>query len=78
MGDEQRIAEIVSGIGKTGALQPEQDIFDAGLSSIQALELLTELEAVFEVSLPDEGFVKARTVRALHDLISAARNGSQP
>ena len=66
----------MSRIGKTGDLQPEQDIFDAGLSSIQALELLTELEAVFEVSLPDEGFVKARTVRALQDLISAARNGS--
>jgi acyl carrier protein len=78
---EQKIAAIVCRIGKIERLEPEQDYFDAGLASIQALELLADLEAEFEVTLPDEGFVQARTVRALGNLVVAARNnnaGSTP
>lgn len=72
----QQLAQIVQRLGNIAALAPEQDYFDAGLKSIQALELLAEVEAAFEVTLPDEEYAKVRNVRDLAGLVASARAGN--
>jgi acyl carrier protein len=50
-------------------LAPDQDFYDAGVTSIQALPLLMELEVRFDVAIPDERFVTVRNPRALSAVI---------
>jgi acyl carrier protein len=50
-------------------VSPDQDFYDAGVTSVQALPLLLELEERFEVSIPDDRFVAARTARRLSEMI---------
>ncbi|WP_437951089.1 acyl carrier protein [Sorangium sp. So ce296] len=66
---EKVIEVIVTVGGLPAAIQPDDDIYDAGFSSIRALQLLTELEDKFNVTLPDDKFSLARTPRALSALI---------
>jgi len=49
--------------------QPDQDFYDAGVTSVQALPLLLELEERFQVSIPDDRFVAARSARRLSEMI---------
>lgn len=65
------VMEIVEEIGKVKGLAPQQDFYDAGMSSIASLTLLIELESRFEVSLPDERFMECRTAQQLASLISS-------
>ena len=74
-GYERRIGEIVCRLAGLPRIDAELDYFDAGLASIQALELLSEVETTFEVSLLDEEFVRTRTVRDLAQLVSATAGG---
>lgn len=69
----ERITEIVYEIGKISGISPDDDIYDAGFSSINALQLLMELESAFEVSIPDDQFIGARSVRALHAVVERSR-----
>ncbi len=71
--DERQIIATICELAKIGTLMPDQDIYDAGVSSMQALQLLVELESVFTVTLPDDAFIQARTVRALKTLIQDQR-----
>ena len=64
-----RVRAIICGVGKIDHIEPDDDIYDAGVSSVRALELLLELEAAFEVSIPDDLFIEARTPRALHNVL---------
>lgn len=51
-------------------LKPEQDFFDAlGIDSVQALELLSELEIEFDVEVPDYELQGVKTFAALADVI---------
>jgi acyl carrier protein len=67
--DLQRITAIVCEVGKISGIDPDDDIYEAGFSSINALEMLMELESALEVSIPDDEFVKARSARALHAIV---------
>jgi acyl carrier protein len=67
--DLQRIAAIVCEVGKISGIGPDDDIYDAGFSSISALELLMELESALGVSIPDDEFINARTPRALSSVV---------
>ena len=69
----EQVRSLVCRIGKLGPLGPDDDFYQAGFDSINVLALLLELEAEYGVSIPDEQFVAARTVRDLHALI-AGRN----
>lgn len=71
--DESKIAAVICQLAKINTLRPDEDIYTAGISSIQAFQLLVELEAQFSVTLPDEAFVAARTVRTLERLIVSQR-----
>jgi acyl carrier protein len=64
-----QIAAIVCEVGKISGINPDDDIYDAGFSSINALALLIELETACDVSIPDEEFVHARSPRAFHAII---------
>jgi len=66
----ERITAILCRVGKLQNIGPDEDFYSAGFSSISALELLLELETEFGVSIPDDQFVPARTVRALDAVIS--------
>ena len=70
MNDIATITDLISRIGKIPPVAPDADIFDAGFVSINALELLVELETAFDVTIPDDDFLKARTVRDLHEMVS--------
>jgi len=51
-------------------LKPDQDFFDAlGIDSVQALELLSELEIEFDVEVPDYELQGVKTFAALADVI---------
>lgn len=50
-------------------LSPDQDFYDAGVTSVQALPLLMELESRFDVSIPDDRFVAVRNPRGLCTVI---------
>ncbi|WP_437314787.1 acyl carrier protein [Sorangium sp. So ce385] len=66
----EKVIEVIVTVGSLpAAIQPDDDIYDAGFSSIRALQLLTELEDQFNVTLPDDKFSLARTPRALSALI---------
>ena len=55
-------------------IQPEQDFFDAlGIDSVQALELLSELEIEFDVEVPDYELQGVKTFAALGEVIDARR-----
>jgi D-alanine--poly(phosphoribitol) ligase subunit 2 len=50
-------------------LQPDQDFYEAGVTSVQSLPLLLELEERFQVTIPDDQFVAARSARRLSEMI---------
>ena len=68
--DLDRIIGIVQTTGKLERLDASADFYEAGFSSINALQLLLELEAAFNVAIPDDDFVTARTCASLHELVS--------
>jgi acyl carrier protein len=71
----QRIIKIVRDAGHLSEIREDEDFYDAGFSSINALQLLLDLEAAFDVTIPDDEFVTARTCTALHQLISRIAQG---
>ena len=67
-----RLDDVLSTIRDvTGVTQvlPDQDFYDAGVTSVQSLPLLLELEERFQVSIPDDQFVAARSARRLSEMI---------
>jgi acyl carrier protein len=67
------VLDVLREVGGIANLQPDEDFYDAGITSLQALPLLLELEARFEVAIPDEQFVAARTARGLCELVRGVR-----
>jgi acyl carrier protein len=66
----QKIIDLVRSTGKIAGVEAGEDFYEAGFSSINALQLLMELEAAFDVTIPDEEFVTARTCSSLEALVS--------
>lgn len=76
--NQQNLAAIVSIICATAGittLKPEEDIYDAGLTSIQALPLLMDLEDRFGVTIPDDQFVNARSAAEILVIIESVGVG---
>ena len=67
------ILGIISKLGQLPEIQPDQDFYDAGFVSVNALPLLMELEDRFGVTLPDDRFIQARTPRDLNALVSSVQ-----
>ncbi len=65
------IVGIICKIGAVNGIQPDQDFYDAGFVSVNALPLLIELEDRFSIVIPDDRFITARTPKALSELVSS-------
>jgi acyl carrier protein len=74
---EVRVSEIIRRVSKqkpNGALPLDADVFrELGVESTAALDLLFSLEDEFGVSVPDDAFSSARTVRKMTELIEQLR-----
>ena len=71
-----RVTALVRETGGIGDIAPDEDFYDAGFTSLRSLELLLQLEAEWDVSIPDEEFIAARSVRSLGELIARLKEGS--
>ncbi len=67
------VMQVIQEVSGVAELQPDQDFYEAGVASVQALPLLLELESKFDVTIPDDRFISARTPRALTEIISGLR-----
>ena len=56
-----------------GSLAADQDFYDAGVTSVQALPLLIELETKFDCMIPDTKFVSIRSAGELSAMIAKSR-----
>ena len=72
----EAVAAVIRELCGISGLQPDQDFYDAGVTSVQALPLLMELEDRFEVAIPDERFIAVRNTRALCAVITEIKTGS--
>jgi acyl carrier protein len=70
------ILNVIQSVAGIQGLAPEQDFYEAGVTSIMALPLLMELEAAFNVSIPDQDFINARTPLALAELIARGKEAA--
>ena len=53
-------------------LAPDDDLFDKlGIDSLQALDLLTEIEDAFDVEIPDYELQDVRTLASIAHLVAA-------
>jgi acyl carrier protein len=68
------VIEVIREIGGlSNTLQEDQDIYESGVTSVQALPLLMELEARFNVTIPDDRFISARSPRDLYAVIKEVK-----
>ena len=65
----ERISRLICDVGGIPSLDPGQDFYEAGVSSVASLQLVMQLESDWGVSIPDEEFVAARTPLAVHALV---------
>jgi acyl carrier protein len=68
------VLEIVLRVGGLAHLDPDADYYEAGMTSVQSLPVLLELEDQFQVSIPDDQFIHTRTVRGLAKLVESLTN----
>jgi acyl carrier protein len=73
--DLARVMALVCEKGQIADLAPDDDFYDAGFTSLTSLDLLLELEAEWDVSIPDEEFIVERSVRSLGALITRLKEG---
>ena len=69
---ESKVREILASVtGHPGDVSSDADLYlDLGIASVHALQLLTDLEEQFGVSVPDRDFVEATSVAKLTAMMS--------
>lgn len=65
----EAVVAVIESLGGVTNLGPDQDFYEAGLSSVQALPLLMDLEDRFGVTIPDDRFIQARTPAGVATLL---------
>ncbi len=65
----QTVVTIIKSIAEIDELTPDQDFYDAGLTSLASLSLLLDLEERFNVKISDERFIACRTANELSAVI---------
>jgi acyl carrier protein len=63
------VEDTVKQVGSITDLTPDQDFYDAGLTSLASLTLLLELEDAFNISISDDRFINCRSVNDIVLLI---------
>lgn len=68
------LKEILCRLLSQENIAEDEDIYQAGLTSIMVLPLLSEIEDTFELTVPDADFLDARTPLALAQLVHRLRD----
>ena len=64
-----RTIEVIREVGSLDEIGPDDILYDNGLNSMHALSLLVELEEQYQIAIPDDEFISARTPRELNEMI---------
>jgi len=72
--DLETLKEILCRLLSRESIVEDEDIYQAGLTSIMVLPLLAEIEDTFQLTVPDADFLNARTPRALAQMIQQLRD----
>lgn len=67
----QVVTRTIVTLAKLPGIGPDDDIQDAGLTSLQMFDLRNKLEDAFGLELPDDRWTAARTPRALWSLVES-------
>ena len=73
MTEVERIIAIICEVGKLPEVGPDQDLQEAGFTSMSVLQLLVELEDAFNVSIPDDQYMACHTPNDLYRMIDGLR-----
>ena len=73
VGDIDRIIALIRETGGVADITPDADFYEAGFSSLNALNLLLELETAFGLSIPDDKFIQSRSPRGIEAMIACLR-----
>ena len=71
-----RVMAIVCEMGPIQDITADEDFYDAGFTSLSSLKLLLQLETEWDVSIPDEEFIVARSARSLAELVARLKDGA--
>ena len=71
-----RVMAIVCETGPIASISADEDFYDAGFTSLKSLELLLQLETEWDISIPDNEFIVARSARSLDELIARLKDGA--
>jgi acyl carrier protein len=69
----ETVKEILCRLLSVEDISADEDIYQAGLTSIMVLPLLAEIEDKFQLTIPDNDFLNARTPMALAELVQRLR-----
>lgn len=72
--DLEMLKEIICRLLSRTSIVEDEDICEAGLTSIMVLSLLAEIEDTFQLTIPVGDFLDARTPQALAQMIQRLRN----
>jgi acyl carrier protein len=74
---ESRIRGLIARVSGISPTVPgDADLYlDLGVASVHALELLTQLEQVFSIRIPDDDFVEATSIDRLVILVGRLTAG---
>ena len=72
--DLETLKEILCRLLSLESIVEDEDIYQAGLTSIMVLPLLAEIEDTFQLTIPDDQFLDARTPQSLAQMIQRLRN----
>lgn len=64
------VIAVIENLSGLQQLTPDRDFYEAGLSSVQALPLLMDLEDRFGLSIPDDRFILTRTASSVAALLT--------
>lgn len=71
-----RVIAIVCETGPIASISADEDFYDAGFTSLKSLELLLQLETEWNISIPDDEFIVARSARSLDKLVTRLKDGA--
>jgi acyl carrier protein len=69
------VTEVIVTTANLKELLPDQDFYEAGITSVMALPILLELEERYQVSIPDDRYIAARSIRAVAEIILDLQKG---
>ena len=71
--DLEKILAILRRVGEIEQIAPDQDFYAAGLDSMRGMDVMMDMESEFDLPIPDDQFVSARTANDLVALVERAR-----